>query len=238
MGLTLPFRKRVAAGPELALPDHSAVSRADPYSFQVSHRRLAWMLRLSAATNIVLASALTVSMAAFSALFPLTRTEIALVRYHEPDDRLIRIEPIQADVPGFTLLMEWHARRFVRLLVEIDPATQDERLRQAFIYADTSVYRQFKEDRIDTGALQKALDSKLIRSVRIESSEQLPSLGKAQKWAVDFVQRDERAGQLVEERRIRALLVLATRPDTVKPEDRFENPLGIVVTDFVLKERF
>lgn len=238
MGLTLPFRKRVEAGQELALPDHSAVSRADPYSFQVAHRRLAWMLRLSAGTNIVLASALTVSLAAFSALFPLTKTEIALVRQYEKDDRLIRIEPIQENVPGFTVMMEHMARRYVRLIVEIDKATQDERLRQAFVYSDRSVYLQFKADRIDTGDLQKALDSGLVRSVNIESSEQLPSFGKAQKWAVDFVQRDERAGKLVEERRIRALLVLTTRADTVKPEDRFENPLGITVTDFVLKERF
>ena len=33
---------------------HKATVAADPFSFQASHRRLAWMLRLSAGINIVL----------------------------------------------------------------------------------------------------------------------------------------------------------------------------------------
>lgn len=237
------LKRSPAAGredpPPLSLaPDHQAVRRADPYSFAVAHRRLAWMLRLSAGTNVVLACALTASMAAFSTLLPLKTTEIALVRHDNRSDQLIRIEPLTRDVPGFALAMEWMARRYVRLLLEIDSVTQDERLRQAFIYSDTAVYKRFKADRIDTGELKKALDSGLVRSIEIETAEQLQSLGRAQKWAVDFIQRDMRGGKQLEAKRLRALLTMTTRPETVRAEDRFENPLGITITDFVLKERF
>ena len=41
---------------------HAAMVRADPYSFRVAHRRLAWLLRISAGTNIVLVFCLIVAV--------------------------------------------------------------------------------------------------------------------------------------------------------------------------------
>lgn len=220
-----------------SLPDHGAVRKADPFSFQVAHRRLAWMLRLSVALNVVLASGLTASFTAFAALFPLKETEIALVRHYEPDARLYRIEPIQQDVEGFDVLMESMARRYVMMLLEIDPVTQDERLRQAFVYSDDALYRRFRAERIETGELRRAIESGLVRSIHVEAVERLQSLRRTYKYAVDFVQRDMRAGQVIEERRRRALLTMTTRPSEVRAEDKYENPLGITVLDLALKER-
>ncbi|MBL4748793.1 MAG: hypothetical protein JKY17_08620, partial [Magnetovibrio sp.] len=33
---------------------HAAIVEADPYSFRIAHRRLAWMLRMSVGLNVVL----------------------------------------------------------------------------------------------------------------------------------------------------------------------------------------
>ena len=63
---------------------HASTIAADPYSFQASHRRLAWMLRLSAGTNIVLGAGVVVLVQTIGHLVPLKETEIALIRTYGP----------------------------------------------------------------------------------------------------------------------------------------------------------
>ncbi|NMM43924.1 hypothetical protein HH303_05520 [Rhodospirillaceae bacterium KN72] len=235
--LSLPgralFRRR-----EAVTGRHDAVRRTDPYSFEIAHRRLAWMLRISAATNVVLALSLTTALTALSHLFPLKTTEIALVRHDAVENQLIRIEPISEAVDGFGLLLEQKARWYVRSLLEIDPVTQTERLRQAFAMSDKAFYERFRKERIDSGAIQAALDTGLTRSITVESVDRIESFhGGVFKYAVDLVQTDTRRGAVVETRKIRAYLSITTRPQTVREADRFENPLGITVLDLSLKER-
>ncbi|NMM46492.1 hypothetical protein HH303_18520 [Rhodospirillaceae bacterium KN72] len=230
------FRRRRRSAEEP--PRHEAVRRADPYSFEVAHRRLAWMLRISAGTNVVLGLGLCTALTALSHLFPLKTTEIALVRNDSVSNQLIRIEPISEDVDGFALLMEQKARWYVRALLEIDAVTQTERLRQAFVMTDDKFYEAFKKERIDSGAIQDAINSGLTRSITVESVDLIESYDdNKRKYAVDLVQTDTRRGDVVETKKIRAYLAMTTRPHTVREADRFENPLGITVLDLSLKER-
>lgn len=238
MKFSFPRRRWPWLSPSAAAETpHAPVALADPYSFQVSHRRLAWLLRISVGLNIVMASALTVSLSAFSTLLPLKTTEIALVRSDSADNRLYRIEPIGKTVQGFDLVMESAARRYVRLLLEIDEVTQTERFREAFRMTDKVFYERFRKERIDTKAVQQALNSGLTRSITVESVDRIEAFGNTHKYAVDFVQTDERRGEVVEKRRLRAYLNMTTRPQEVREGDKYENPLGIKVLDLVLKER-
>jgi type IV secretory pathway component VirB8 len=237
-------KKKMAVAPRdtatgsASLDRHESVRTSDPYSFAVSHRRLAWMLRVSAGTNIVLGACLMISLTAWSALLPLKETEIALVRADPDDNRIYRIEPATAlTVQGFDLLMESMARRYVRLLLEIDTVTQTERFREAFRMTDNLFYERFKKERIDTREVQTAIDSGLTRSIIVESVDFIENTHGTYKYAVDFVQIDERKGELVERRKVRAYLNMTTRPQSVSATERFENPLGVTVIDLVLKER-
>lgn len=217
---------------------HDPVRRADPFSFAVAHRRLAWLLRLSVVINVVLGACLIISLSAWSTLLPLKHTEIALLRADPDDDRIYRVEPADAlTVEGFDLLMESMARRYVRLLLEIDTITQTERFREAFRMTDRGFYERFQEERIQTRQIQDAIDSGLTRSITVESVDFIENTYGTYKYAVDFVQTDERGGEVVERRKVRAYLNMTTRPQSVTAPERFENPLGITVIDLVLKER-
>lgn len=217
---------------------HACVAAADPYSFAVAHRRLAWMLRLSVALNVVLAASQTVTINAISALVPLKKTEIALVRTDPSDDRIYRIEPISKNVEGFDILMESMARRYVRLLLEIDPVTQTERFREAFRMTDRAFYERFKRDRIDSKKVQEAIADGITRSITVESVDRIASYYGTYKYAVDLVQVDTKDGREIDRKRTRAYLEMTTREQKEVPEaDRYENPLGITVLNLVLKER-
>lgn len=231
--LKSPFRRK---DPDPGL--HAAAARTDPYSFQVSHKRLAWVLRLSVALNIVLGGCLIILISAYSYLLPLKTTEIALLRSDPEDNRLYRIEPISKDVEGFDLLLEDKARRFMRNLLEIDPVTQTERFREAFRMMDRAFFERFEKERLDSNKVQDALDSGLTRSITVISVDRIAAYGGTYKFVVDFIQTDTRDGKLVEKKQARATMDMTTRPqEEIRKEDRFENPLGIIVLDLTLKER-
>ena len=217
---------------------HAAVGRADPYAFEVAHRRLAWMLRISGGLNVGLFALLALALGAIGTLVPLKTTEIALVRADPEENRLYRIEPLSQTVEGFYLVLEDKARRYVRLLLEIDSVTQTLRLLEAFRMTDRGFYERFRRERIESQAVQDAIASGLTRSITVESVDRIDESGGIYKYAVDFVQTDERGGQVVERKRLRAYLSLTLRArDDVPEADKYENPLGITVLDLVLKSR-
>lgn len=226
-----------AITPPPDLNRHAAVADADPYGFAVSHRRLAWLLRLSVVVNVGLLASVVVQANAIGALVPLKTTEVALVRGFEPDDKLYQIEPISEDVQGFDLLLESMARRYVRLVLEIDPVTEGERRAEAARMSDGGFWRGFRRDRIDTKERSDALADGMVRHIVVDDATRLVSFDDDYKLAVDFTQIDERRGQEVGRKALRAYLSMTTRPQSVTAEDRFSNPLGITVLQFVLKER-
>lgn len=219
---------------------HAAVRETDPYSFQVAHRRLAWMFRSSVVLNVILGACVIILVNALVETIPLIgQTRLALVRSDPEDNRLYRIEPLTKTVEGFDLVLEDKARRYVRLLLEIDSVTQTERFREAFRMSDKKFYEKFKKERIDTKKVQKALDSGMTRSITVESVDRIGSFKGTYKYAVDIVQTDMRKGNLVEPpKKLRAYLNMTTRQQSsVSEADKYENPLGITVLDLVLKER-
>ncbi|MGK2742636.1 VirB8/TrbF family protein [Tepidicaulis sp. LMO-SS28] len=224
---------------EEALPGspHGAAAAADPYAFQAAHRRLAWMLRLSAGTNIVLGAAVTALVSMFSVMLPLKETEIALVRTDPADDRIYRVEPITERTEGFQLLMESMARRYVQLVLAIDPVTSNERYREASRMTARALSERLREERIETDEVRDAIASGLTREIRVESVDGITSFGRDHKFAVDFTQVDQRSGRTVQRKKLRAYLSMTTRPHETREEDKYMNPLGVVVTAMTLKER-
>ncbi|WP_020593236.1 VirB8/TrbF family protein [Kiloniella laminariae] len=238
MGRLNLFRKRAGSAPlEDLTIDHSSIRNADPYAFQIAHRRLAWMLRISGATNIGLLVALGLSLSAFTALVPLKEVRPALLRIDPADNRVYRVEPISQDVPGFDLLLEQISRRYVRNMLEIDSVTQTMRFQEAFIMTDRAFYEEFRKTRIETGAIQDAIKDGITRSITVESVNVVRKLDNVWELAVDITQTDNRNGENVEEKKLRAYLKITTRPHEVAEAEKYENPLGIRVLDMSLKER-
>ncbi|GAK46699.1 conserved protein [Tepidicaulis marinus] len=224
---------------DAALPGspHRAAVAADPYAFQAAHRRLAWMLRLSAGTNIVLGAAVTALVSMFSVMLPLKETEIALVRTDPADDRIYRVEPITERTEGFQLLMESMASRYVQLVLAIDPVTSTERYREASRMTDRALSERLRKERIETDEVRDAIASGLTREIRVESVDGITSFGRDYKFAVDFTQVDTRGAETIQRKKLRAYLSMTTRPHETREEDKYMNPLGVVVTAMTLKER-
>lgn len=250
-----PFRRTRVSGPETAhkpprqdgdaspMPDHSAVMAADPYAFQVAHRRLAWTARLlatgftgSVALNLVLGGAI-------AEMVPLKRIEPALVRIESIGDRtvpvdpasLVRILPITKETPGFDLVMESFVRRYVRLLREVDPVGHQDRLTEANRYSETDFWKGFVKDKYPE--IKKAMEGGLIRSVVIESASRISVRDGVYRWLVAFDEIDTQPGKPPETRKNHAYVAVTARPNTVREAEKFENPLGLRVLNLSVQLR-
>lgn len=224
-------------------PDHGAVRAADPYSFEVAHRRLAWMFRLSVMTNVGLVSVTIVLAAAISTLVPLQKVELALVRVEPSTDRMeqvdpaskVRILPITRDVPGYDLAMESFVRWYTRTLLEIDAVSQDDRMRQANAAADPKFWERFMSEHRQR--ITDALERGLNRSVVIESTQKISQRDGVNRYLVVFDQVDMNKSGQRHSQKVHAYFAVASRPQLVRPSEKFENPLGLRVLDLSLKER-
>lgn len=225
-------RKRAPAAP---LAPHAPMLAADPYSFAVSHRRMAWLLRLIAGYSIAVTILCVVLGNAIATMLPLKTTEIGLIRINSNDDRVFRVEPLTRGTDGFDLVMESAAKQYVRDLLEIDPITQELRRRAVARMTDATYWKKYVREHKDE--VEDGLKSGLVRSITVESANRLEISGRVYKYAVDFTQTDKRNGAVVETKKGRAYLNLTTRPHEVHPADKYENALGVTVIDLVLKER-
>lgn len=215
---------------------HKTIRDVDPFDFQVAHKRLAWMLRLSAGTNIALIIALAVMVSTISTLLPLKEVQIALLRADPADNRIYRVEPISQDVPGFDLFMEMTVRNFTASVLTIDTVNAKPEI---IATLDTFATRDFNKKfyRRRAAAVDEAIEAGLNRSITIESAALIGNYDGVRNYSVDFVQTDKRNGKFVERRKLRAVLKVITQPNTVQIKDKFNNPHGIRVADMVLKER-
>jgi len=227
----------VLDGPLEDAAPHASMVRADPYSFRVAHRRLAWMFRISAGTNIVLGFCLIVAVNGLVEIAPmLSDIKIALVRSDTEDNRTYRIEPLNKKVEGFDLVLESKARRYPWLVLTIDRVTHSERIREAARMSEKTFFERLKNER--KKKIDDALASGLTRTITVESVDRIKTYDGTYKFAVDLVQTDTRKGELVEASKRRVYLSMTTIPQTkVREEDKYENPLGITVLDLTLHKR-
>lgn len=234
-------KEQMAEGEEEILPrhnhDHSAQQKADPYKWEIAHRRLAWLFRLAVVIIVCQAIGFVAAMETIVTLIDNFEPKVALLRSDPKDDKLYRVEPIREDIKGFDALMEAKARRYVRLMLEVDDVTQSERFREAFRMTDQKYYLKFKKERIDSGEIQKIINENGTRSITVETINRIENNKGLYKFAVDFIQTDAYPGKKPQVKQARAYLSMTTRPHEVKAIDKYENPLGITVLDMSLKEK-
>ena len=227
--LSLPrlIRPRAARG------RHAGVMEADPYAYRTAHRRAVWLLRASVVVNVSLAAALVVAMQAFAALLPLKETRFALLRADPSDDRIYRVEPLSVDVDGFDLMLEKLARRYVRLILTIDGASQDARFREVLAYSDKDFFNRYLK--AHESGVEKALHDGLTRSITVLGAHRVEAVGGTYLYAVEFAQTD-RIGEEHRRRELLAFVRLAARPHAVGETFKFENPLGLRVLALSVQE--
>ncbi|PLW77185.1 type IV secretion system protein [Cohaesibacter celericrescens] len=214
---------------------HKSVFEADPFSHKTQYRRQAIFLKLfvvaftaSVLGNIVLVSSI-------SSLLPLKTTELALLRVDPNDDRIYQVEPVSVEVPGYEVMVEKIARRYVRDILAIDNVTQNTRFERIRRYSDSEFFNQYIKDNKDL--VSRALKDGLNRSITVEGANKIIRYDDIYQFVVEFTQTDKIGRDKPKSRSLRAYLELAPRPNDVKEVDKFENPLGIRVLSMAVKEQ-
>lgn len=243
MGKAPRRRKPVPAELLPGVVNHDALRAADPHAFKATHRRMAWLLRLAAMIIVGQFGVIITMSSAISALIPLQKLTMGLIRIEQRSDRaekvdpasLVQVLPITKDTPGFDLLMETFVRRYTRILLEIDPVSQGDRMREANMYSDSDWWKKFTSEHVKE--IDKALGTGLDRSVVVESADRISMRNGIYHYAVDIVQIDKRDGKTIQSLKLRAYLAVVSRPHTVRESEQYENALGLRVLDVSLKER-
>lgn len=226
----------VATVPQIiAEPKHTNILNADPFAYKTAHRRMAWLLRLSVGTNVVLAACVVVTIQALVSILPLKETEIALLRADPSDDRIYRVEPISVEVDGFELMLEKLSRRYVRQILTIDGTTQNTRFAEVRDYSDADFFNSYVKT--NKGVIEEAIDDGLNRSITVKGAYQVDAYDGVYLYVVEFIQTDRIGKEKPKRRHLRAFLELTPRPFEVTAAEKFENPLGIRVIAMSIKEQ-
>ncbi|MDP2699931.1 type IV secretion system protein [Thalassospira sp.] len=217
---------------------HASVAASDPFAFEASHRRTAWMLRMSAGMNIALIACLVVAFNVIAGMVPLKEKVPFFIIPATEDEVRFQIKPVVPNVKAFDVELEGKARRYVKARLEIDGVTQEERQREVSRMTEKKEWSDFKKEWIDSGKITEAIRDGLSREIIIESASQIASLTGDYKFAIDFTRIDTRNGKPVgEPTKLRAYVSMVTSEQSVSLEEKYINPFGITVTDMILRSR-
>src|SRR3546814_15682914 len=86
--------------------------------------------------------------------------------------------------------VESAAKQYVLDLLEIDPITQEMRRRTVMPMTDANYWKKFVREH--KSEIEDGIKSGLVRSITVESANRLEVSGRVYKYAVDFVQTDNR----------------------------------------------
>jgi type IV secretion system protein VirB8 len=222
----------------MSLGRHASAAAADPYSFEASHKRAMWMLRLSVGMNIALVAGNVVQTNTIAEMVPLKEKIPYWIIPADEDEIRFQIKPVVEDVKAFDVELEGKARRYVKARLEINPVNQKERMREVSRMTERSEWNSFRDEWIDSGKITDAIEDGLDREIIIESANKVASLTGDHKFAIDFTRIDRRDGrQIGEPVKLRAYISMVTTPKAVTLENKYTNPFGITVTDMILRTR-
>ncbi|SFP08945.1 VirB8 protein [Cohaesibacter marisflavi] len=219
---------------EEGIGNHRAVLTADPFAFKTAARRNAFFLRFFVVYSTAATLAIIVLVSTISELFPLKTTEFALLRVDPNDDRIYSVEPVSVKVPGYELMVEKIARRYVRDILAIDDVTQNERFNRVRRYSDSDFFNAYLKANKDL--ISRALGDGLNRSITVVGANKIVRYDDIYQFVVEFIQTDKIGRDKPKKRHLRAYLELEPRQQDVQEVDKFENPLGIRVLNMAVKE--
>ena len=122
-------------------------------------------------------------------------------------------------------------------MLSIDPVTQKERFSFGLRYSTDAYGKKYIKQFVESGLIQKIIDAQVTRDIRIISTEHLKSFGRDYKLAVGFDQIDMKKGKEIERKSLVAYLSMTAVGSSVREHEKYENPLGIRVTDMAIKFR-
>lgn len=199
-------------------------------------RRYLWTARAYA---IALYLSLVVNFALAGALFmvlPLKEVQPMLVTFYPQSNQVVKIEPFEAETPGFAVMTEKMIREYVQFREEIlnDNKVMQERYNEYISRRTTQgEYRNF----VETGRARFE-EFRARRFTRYVDVTAVTPQGKTNTFVVEYetVDKDYMDNE-VERTTWLATISISFVPQEVTYKDRFLNPLGFTVTSYSTRQK-
>ncbi len=220
--------------------DFSKFNALNPFTNQSVFNRAMLVLKLSLGLNCMLIVAIIFLIISILNLFPLKKVEVALVEIIPSSNQLVTIKPLNPQIPGFQILLETISKKFIINLLSIDEISQKARFDEAYAMMDFKPLKEFKSNRIDTKAIENFLKDGLVRNIIVESCDPIEGLSNnLYKFSCEFIQRDTKnnSQEIKSQKKLRAYIAFTLREKEVKIDEKYNNPLGVFVLEFAVKER-
>ncbi len=221
-------------------PNFDKLNDLNPFANQSEFNRVMMFAKLSLGFNVGMVITIIFLLIVLMQLFPLKRVEVALVELNPASNQIVTIKPLNPKIPGFQVLLETISKKFIINLLSIDAISQRARFIEAFSMMDSKPISEFNKNRIENKAIEKFLAEGLVRNIIVESCDPIEGLtNNVYKYSCEFIQRDTKTNsqELKSEKQLRAYIAFTLRENEVKINDKYNNPLGLFVIEFSIKER-
>ena len=207
------------------------------YDTGQSYRVMAWVARVSTLGMIVLGMLCIALVCLVIQLFPLKENRPYLLVLKDKGEQVAQIEPIALDTKGLNLLMEGLCRRYVALRESIDGLSEEERWKEVNFLSSEEIWQDFDNTmnlkKNQNSPLKKHREDKVTRGIAIKVSSKIAE----GVWQVEWESLTHHQGQELEKHAWVSTLQVELRPNTVKIEDQFINPIGFTVVGYTVSKR-
>lgn len=226
--------------PTVSKPRHTAFNSLDETAWQAANTRLAMLLRMAVITNVVLLAVVGILASVLNSVYPLVRTEVALVYADDIEDRLLRIEPFDNNPASEAVAIEYTLRRLAQMIlpVDTDPEAAQTRLNQAVYFMDSDFIETWNRTWLQSNTYREMITQGISRTIEIEdeSVTLLQRVGNRATYVMDYQYTDRRGLDVTKTGRNRLTFRFDLRPREVAPRAKFENLAGLFVFDIAIKE--
>jgi len=207
------------------------------YDTGQSYRVMAWVARVSTLGMIVLGMLCIALVCLVIQLFPLKENRPYLLVLKDKGEQVAQIEPIALVTKGLNLLMEGLCRRYVALRESIDGLSEEERWKEVNFLSSEEIWQDFDNTmnlkKNQNSPLKKHREDKVTRGIAIKVSSKIAE----GVWQVEWESLTHHQGQELEKHSWVSTLQVELRPNTVKIEDQFINPIGFTVVGYTVSKR-
>lgn len=166
-----------------------------------------------------------------SFLLPLKEIQPMFLTTNDRVDQIVKVEPVAIGKPSDKLLSEKMARKYLIKRETVDLQTEEIRHKQVQLLSSADVFKTFKNViENDDDFLKKATEDKLTRSILVKSISWLTD----NKMYIEYEAVDSHFDQETDRRVMVAVITFEYRPQRIKYEDVYLNPVGWTVIAYSL----
>lgn len=207
----------------------------------LAEKQLLEYVKILSFTNVVTLIAIFSLVAVIYSLLPLKEIHPYLVQVKDRSEQVVKIEPIDKNVNGFTVLTEALVRQYVIMRETIDLSSENTRWNQlAFFHSEDldMFFREFMSLENKDSPLVLFSERRLARKIEILSSINFhPSASNV--WQIEWIATDycAKRGDDINKQIFVSTVTVDFVTNNVILSDRLVNPTGFRVVNYVVTRK-